>query len=419
MADDVHTEDGAVRLVRDDLAEPPGLAPDQRPAVAAKRHDPGGHLVSGGLRLGIAEPHRSDLWRAVGRASDQAGIERVRIAPGDRLDGEHTLVERLVGKLETADNVPDGADARLAGAEHRVDGDHPTLDGDARALDADVLDIGRPAHCDEQDLGLEALLLAVLTRDGHRDAALIALDRAEVEAVAGQTRDAPSLELAPEFGADGDILERDQARQHLDDGHLGATAAIQRSELDAHRSGAEHDRRGGNPVDEERLVAGEDAGAVGRDARQLFWPRARGEDHRARLELDGVATRRRDRQMARAIEAATPDDRADLVLAQQELHALVQLADHLIAPAPRDRVVEMDVAGGDPEGIRVAQLVEQRRTLQQRLGRDAAAVQAGTADLVLLHQHHAQPKLGRADRRRVAAHPAPENGDVKSFGHGP
>src|ERR1035441_9599676 len=105
MADDVDAEDGTVRLARDHLAEPPGLAPDQRPAIAAERHDPGGHLVPGGLRLGFAEPHRSDLWRAVGRSGHQAGIERVRIAPGDRLDSEHAFMERLVGKLETADNV--------------------------------------------------------------------------------------------------------------------------------------------------------------------------------------------------------------------------------------------------------------------------------------------------------------------------
>ena len=91
---------------------------------------------------------------------------------------------------------------------------------------------------------------------------------------------------------------------------------------------------------------------------------------------------------------------------------------HLIATASRNRVVEVDVAGGDPERLRMPELVEQRRALEQRFGRNAAAVQAGPADLVLLDQDDAQPQLGRADRRRVAAHPTPENGDVKSFGHG-
>ena len=84
---------------------------------------------------------------------------------------------------------------------------------------------------------------------------------------------------------------------------------------------------------------------------------------------------------------------------------------------PGDRVVEVDVPGRDPEGVRMAQLVEERGALEQRLGRDAAAVEARAADLVLLHQHDAETELGRADRRGVAAHPAPENGDVKSLGH--
>ena len=72
-----------------------------------------------------------------------------------------------------------------------------------------------------------------------------------------------------------------------------------------------------------------------------------------------------------------------------------------------------------PEKVRVPQLVEQRRALEECLGRDAPTVQARAPDLVLLHQHHAEPELGCADRRRIAAHPAPENGDVKLFGHGP
>ena len=95
----------------------------------------------------------------------------------------------------------------------------------------------------------------------------------------------------------------------------------------------------------------------------------------------------------------------------------MQLADHLVAAAPGDRVVEVHVACGDPEGVRMAQLIEERGALEQRLGRDAASVEAGAADLVLLHQHHAEAQLSRADRCGVAAHPAPENGDVKSFGH--
>ena len=135
--------------------------------------------------------------------------------------------------------------------------------------------------------------------------------------------------------------------------------------------------------------------------------------------VDRVARRRRDHETTGAVEASPAADDAHLVLAQEELHALVQLADHLVAAPPGDRIVEVDVAGGDPELVRVPQLVEQRGALEECLGRDAAAVQARAADLVLLDEDHAESQLGRADRRRVAAHAAPENGDVKTFGHGP
>ena len=50
--------------------------------------------------------------------------------------------------------------------------------------------------------------------------------------------------------------------------------------------------------------------------------------------------------------------------------------------------------------------------VQQRLGRDAAAVQAGAADLVLLDQGDALAELGRAQRAGVAAAAAAEDDDV-------
>ena len=46
--------------------------------------------------------------------------------------------------------------------------------------------------------------------------------------------------------------------------------------------------------------------------------------------------------------------------------------------------------------VRVPRRVRHLAGVQQRLGRDAAAVQAGPADLVLLDTADAQPELGRA-----------------------
>ena len=144
------------------------------------------------------------------------------------------FVERLVGQLEAADDIAHRADAGLTGPEHRVDGDDPALDHDPGSFDADVLDVGCSADRDQEQLGLEPLLLAVLAGDGHRDAALVALDRPEVEAVPGEADDAAGLELPAELAAHRGVLERYEARQHLDDGHLGAATAVERGEFDAH-----------------------------------------------------------------------------------------------------------------------------------------------------------------------------------------
>ena len=65
-----------------------------------------------------------------------------------------------------------------------------------------------------------------------------------------------------------------------------------------------------------------------------------------------------------------------------------------------------------PNVLGLARLVGDLRGVQQRLGRDAPAVQAGAADLVLLDQRDALAELGRSQRAGVAAAAAAENDDV-------
>jgi len=126
----------------------------------------------------------------------------MRVAPGDRLDSDDSLVERLVRELEAADHVAHGADPGRAGAQQAVDDDHPAVDDDPGLLDTDVLDVRRTADRHQEHLGLEPLLRAVVAGNGHGDSALIALHRLEIEAVPGQTGDPACLELAAQFDPD-------------------------------------------------------------------------------------------------------------------------------------------------------------------------------------------------------------------------
>src|SRR5260370_22969 len=123
---------------------------------------------------------------------------------------------------------------------------------------------------------------------------------------------------------------------------------------------------------------------------------------------------------ARCSCAATASPRRQprhLVLAQQAPPALVQPASHLVAVARRRRPVQRHLADAHPQPGRGAGGVEQRRGLEQRLGGDAAAVQAGAAHLLALHHRGGQPQLGGAVGCHVAPRPPTDDGDVAGLCH--
>src|SRR5690606_10100483 len=71
----------------------------------------------------------------------------------------------------------------------------------------------------------------------------------------------------------------------------------------------------------------------------------------------------------------------------------------------------------DAELLRLANGVGHLRGVQQRLGRDTAPVQAGTSDLVLLHQPDRQVQLGRAQRGSVPARTTAKDNYVELVAH--
>ena len=68
-----------------------------------------------------------------------------------------------------------------------------------------------------------------------------------------------------------------------------------------------------------------------------------------------------------------------------------------------------------PNRARLAGGVGDLGRVQQRLGRDAAAVQAGAPEQVLLDEGDGQPQLGGAQRAGVAAAASPEDDDVDGW----
>src|SRR4029077_17331798 len=128
-----------------------------------------------------------------------------------------------------------------------------------------------------------------------------------------------------------------------------------------------------------------------------------------RLDLGGA-----DRDRVAVFQPAVSGDDLDLVLLHKELHALVQLVDDRVTSGGDLRVVVSDLVGADPElGSSGRHPVVQLRRLQQGLGGDAADVEAGAAELVLLDQGDLQTELGSPDRGRIAAHAAAQDHNVE------
>ena len=74
------------------------------------------------------------------------------------------------------------------------------------------------------------------------------------------------------------VLDRQDLRQHLDHGHLGAERAVERGELDADGAGADDQQRFRHALRHHGLEIGPDQLLVRLEARQHARPRAGGDD---------------------------------------------------------------------------------------------------------------------------------------------
>ena len=223
--------------------------------------------------------------------------------------------------------------------------------------------------------------------------------------VADERLDAALVERACELFGDLRILVRHEARQELDDRDLDAERAIERRELDADRAGAEHDERLRLRGQGHRLAVLDDPLAVDRDAGQRARARTGREDHVLGLERALPSSRVTSiwcgfhapgaRQQLRGAR-----DRVDLVLLEQEADALGDLVGDIARALDHRGEVDADVVDEDAELFRALRVLEHLGGLQQRLGRDAAPVEADAAEALALDARGAAGRVARSGSPR-------------------
>src|SRR5205823_1828233 len=102
----------------------------------------------------------------------------------------------------------------------------------------------------------------------------------------------------------------------------------------------------------------------------------------------------------------------------EALKALPELVDDLLLAGLAGRELDGRLVGQDAELLGAGDGAEDAGRLEVLLGRDAAAVEAGAAHLVLLDDGDAQAGAGAVERGGIAAGAAADDDDVELLGRG-
>lgn len=305
-----------------------------------------------------------------------------RHAEPPRSPGPLTLVLRLVGQHRAKGSVADALDPLHRGVELRVDDDPPAL----VHLDPDLFEVeargdGASADGDEDDVGLDLLLLSVLCVLDVEVALSVPL--LHVEDLVSE------LELHPLLGEDLVEVGRDllvdprapDGLEELDDRHLGPESVPDRAELEPDDTPTDDDHLLGDLLEVERPGRGDDLLLVDLDpgeGRDLGPSR---DDDVFTADLGLASVEESDVDVGRRGERGGPLDVVDLVLLEQALDPLCEHRDRLVLGREHLLQVELHPLDLDPALLDVVQgLVVDVRVVEHRLGRDAPHVQAGTPE---------------------------------------
>jgi hypothetical protein len=222
---------------------------------------------------------------------------------------------------------------------------------------------------------------------------------------------AAGRELALERPHEVGIRARHQAVERLDDRDLGPERGVYRRELEADDAAADDEEPRRHVGERERGGRVEHARVV-RPAGQSDGTRARRDDRMLEVDRD-VALRRRDAHLLRAGEGAGARHDLDAARLRELRESTRELPDDAVLVCAELREVELRRAELDAGVGEPARRGEHLRDVQQRLGRDAADVQADAAERgMALDQHDRAAEIRGAERRGVAAGSGAEHEDV-------
>ena len=328
-------------------------------------------------------------------------------------------------------DIADGVDAGDIGSPEAVGLDNAALDRHAELFEPEIFDIADDADGGNHPLDRERLRRAFGVLKRGDESVRFLLDFCHF----GRGKDFNPLLFKPlaRISRDFRVLDGQNLRQHFDDSHLGAHGPIKGSEFDSDRARTHDDQALRKPVWDHGFEIGPDEPTVGLDARQHARPRAGRDDNvlgpigagpenalgDLSLRLHRRLFRGVDENLARLGDRRLAPDHIDLVLLEQKTDAAIQLARHGARALDDSGRIEADLAiDGEAIVLGVVQVMEDFRRAQQRLGRNAAPVEADAAEMLALDDSGPEAELRRANGRDIAAWSAADDEDVVRVSHG-
>ncbi len=406
-ADDVRAEDFAVRLAQDQLHKALGVARSDRLAAGLVGEFP--HFILESLFLCRLFGHADagDLRLAVGAAGERGHLMRFLARdekPLHRLDG---LMRGDVREPRRPDDVARAVDALHRSLVAVVGLEIAAIEFELEARAEQSVEVRLDADGDEQMLRLHGFAAC----DGELDA--LVADLGLFDLGVGENFDALFREIALEQFRDFGVLHRQDLRQHFEDRDFRSEGVEEIGELAADGPGPEDDDRLRQRLDRERLAAGQDFFAIDFHAGEGLRPRAGANQDRLAGERLRLAVRAGDDDFFIGLNLRLADDVIDLLAFEKILDALGHRVGNRAA-APHDlRKIEFHFAGKFEAVIgHVPQELLDLGALEQRLGRDAAPVEAGAPGAFHFDTHHFFAELGRADRPDITRRAAANHNEV-------
>ena len=318
-----------------------------------------------------------------------------------------------MGQLGLAkDAVADGVHAGDIGLHLIVDDDAAAVVVHSTGFQVQGSGVGTAADGHQDLLSLEGDRLAGLVLADHLSAhgrglhGLHGALQVEVHAHLLHVGNADGGQVAVQHGQ--------HVVQSLDNGDLGAEGRVGAGQLQANDAAADDDHALGQGL-QAQGAGGVDAVGVLLQARdgRLRVDGAGSHDDGIGGHLLGGAVSLLDRQLLLAHKGGLAVDLLDLVHLQQAGHAAGQLGGDVVLVL--DDLGEVDLHTLDLDAdlsALVADVLHQLSGVQQALGGDAAHVQAGTAQVLLLDDGNLGAQLRGADGGHIAAGAAADNNDL-------